>query len=175
MLKNTADYSNPYEPPNTGLAITPSQIRNTAAATAMFFFLSGPGLAAASWPPTYEPGFHDSACQSHLAYEAQKQYSDYRLEQVDHFVLNDFLTRHPVVSTFLEEIKTIINDVYENEVTKSLRYCTDPEGDEPLLEVTLYTGLPIDDFFEKKDKLLFEKIQQADLATAFKYVVLSHG
>lgn len=173
---NTTDYCSPYETPNTDVAIAKgsSRIRNTAATVATFLALSVHG-AEAYFPPTYEPGFDDPELHLQLINEARTQYSGYLLEKVDPLVIKSFLAQHPIVSSFLEEIKAIIEEVYEVEINKSLKYFNDPDGGESLLEVVLYTGLPIDELFEEKDLLLFEKIQQAGLEDAFEYVVLSNG
>lgn len=171
---NTTDYCSPYEPPNTDVAIakSPSRIRNTAVTVATFIVLSG---AEAYFPPTYAPGFDDPESHSQLINEARTQYSGYILEKVDPLVVKSFLAQHPIVSSFLEKIKAITEEVYEGEIKKSLKYFNDPDGGESLLEVVLYTGLPIDELFEEKDLLLFEKIQQAGLEDALEYVVLSNG
>lgn len=173
---NTTDCCIPYESPNTGVVIArgPNRIRNTAVAVATLLTLSG-AEAVTYYPPTYEPGFDEPEFYSQFINQTRSQYLGYHLDQVDPLVVKCFLAQHPIVSNFLEEIKTITEDVYERAVNKSLRYFNDPDGGEPLLEVVLYTDLPIDELFEEKDMLLYEKIQQAGLSGAFEYVVLSNG
>ncbi|MGB3212977.1 MAG: hypothetical protein WBB19_19905 [Desulforhopalus sp.] len=149
-------------------------IRNTAITVATFVALSAHGVGT-YFPPTYEPGFDEPESHSQLISEARTQYSGYLLDQVDPLVIKSFVAQHPIVSMFLEGIKPILGDVYEGETKKTLRYFNDPDGGESLLEVVLHTGLPIDDFFEEKDILLFEKIQQAGLVDALEYVVLSNS
>lgn len=99
----------------------------------------------------------------------------YKVEAYLQSAINEYLKIKPVADRFVREVASIIDGIYGVGVTRSLRVLDDLDTGEPIMELTIESGLPLDDEFIQKDKALFQQIAASGFVEGLQHVVVSQG
>ena len=99
----------------------------------------------------------------------------YKIEASLQSAINEYLKMKPVADRFVREVASIIDGIYGVGVTRNLRVLEDPDTGKPLMELTIESGLPIDENFMEKDVALFQRIEASGFAKGLQHVVVSQG
>jgi hypothetical protein len=75
----------------------------------------------------------------------------------------------------VQNVISIIDEVYGVNTTRTIRVVDDLDTGKPIMELTIFSGLPIDEGFIEKDLRLFQKVAASELSLGFHDVVISQG
>lgn len=98
---------------------------------------------------------------------------EYKILDDDLSLINDWLQKSPDLKSLISGLPSILRKVYGEGVKKELAMLSDPDTGDALIDVSLYTGLPLDQEFDDKEKLLFDLIENAGLSAGLQHVVIS--
>lgn len=94
---------------------------------------------------------------------------------VDFDMVNQLAMENKQSINFLEWFANTTREIYGSATKVVLRTTVDPDTKEPLIEATIFSGLPVGDEFDSKDQELFERIAASGLQNGMQNVVVSHG
>jgi hypothetical protein len=94
-------------------------------------------------------------------------------DQID--AVFDYFSKDSVALGFVKGLHRIVDRVYEGKAKIGLDVFKDHEACELRSEATIYSGLPIDDEFDKKDALVFKEIKLTSIEAGFGCVIVSQG
>ena len=89
--------------------------------------------------------------------------------------VSEYLRQHLTSGDFLHDIAIIIDDIYGSKVIRAIHVVDDVDTGKPIMELTIQSGLPLNDEFDQKDQLLFQRIEASGLAWGLRDVVISQG
>lgn len=130
---------------------------------------------AYSLPPTFVGTAKYTAPDRVIVERGDSTLYVYKVEAYLQSAINEYLKIKPVADRFVREIASIIDGIYGVGVTRSLRVLDDPDTGRPLMELTIESGLPIDEKFMQKDVALFQRIEASGFAEGLQHVVVSQG
>lgn len=136
--------------------------------------LGGIGFASHELPPT----FADTArITAPSRYTERNDYAlfGYEISQSQHIAVNQYLREHITSRDFLQKIAVIIDDIYGSKAIRDIHVVEDVDTGEPIMELTIKSGLPLNDEFDQKDQLLFQRIDASGLAWGLRDVVIAQG
>lgn len=134
----------------------------------------GVGLALHSLPPT----FADTAkiiTPSRIVERKDFALFGYEISQSQGSAVNEYLRQHIASRDFLREVAIIVDGIYGSKTVRDIHVVEDVDTGKPIMELTILSGLPLNDEFDKKDQLLFQQIEAAGLAWGLRDVVISQG
>ncbi len=154
----------------------PPAIKQTSTSTAIGLTLAtmfGLGFVSHELPPT----FADTATiiTPSRIIERKDSLLGYRIDQLQKAAITEYLRQHITSRDFLREVATIVDDIYGPKVTRDIHVVEDVDTGMPIMELTIMSGLPLDDEFDQKDQLLFKQIESAGLAWGLRDVIISQG
>jgi len=147
---------------------------STVAALTLASVLGGAGLASHALPPT----FADTAriiTPSRIVERKDSALFGYEISQSQDSTINQYLRQHISVRNFLRDVADIIDGIYGSKVIRDIHVVEDVDTGKPIMELTILSGLPLNDEFDQKDQLLFQQIEAAGLAWGLRDVVISQG
>ncbi len=136
--------------------------------------LGGVGFASHALPPT----FADIAriiTPSRIVERKDSALFGYTIRQSQDSVVNEYLLQHIASRDFLRQVAVIIDGIYGSKVIRDIHVVEDVDTGNPIMELTISSGLPLNDEFDLKDKLLFQRIEASGLAWGLRDVVVSQG
>jgi len=136
--------------------------------------LGGAGFTLHALPPT----FADIAkIIPPLSVVNQKDSSllGYAMNESQEYNINQYLHQHISTHDFLLKVAVIIDSIYGPTVTRNIHIVEDVDTGKPIMELTILSGLPLNDEFDQKDQLLFKQIEAAGLVWGLRDVVISQG
>lgn len=136
--------------------------------------LGGIGLASNELPPT----FAETARYITPARIIERRSSvllGYETSQSQDASVNEYLRQHISSRNFLHDVAIIIDNIYGSKVIRDIYVVEDVDTGKPIMELTIKSGLPLDDEFIQKDELLFQRIEASGLAWGLRDVVISQG
>ena len=101
--------------------------------------------------------------------------SGYEISQSQHIAVNQYLREHITSWDFLQKIAVIIDDIYGSKAIRDIHVVEDVDTGKPIMELTIKSGLPLNDEFDRKGQLLFQRIEASGLAWGLRDVVISQG
>jgi len=124
--------------------------------------------------PTYNAGYleterhgFDIAVKSHFDF-----LKSYDFSEIDADNIVSYLAAYPHVQDFLVAMSGIIENIYPGSGDrKQLQLITDPDTDETLLKFVFNSGLPVDDDFMQRDRMLFGEIKSAGIENGLTNVI----
>lgn len=134
----------------------------------------GIGFASQELPPT----FADTAriiTPSRLTERNDYTLLGYEISQSQHIAVNQYLREHITSRDFLQRIAAIIDDIYGSKTIRDIHVVEDVDTGKPIMELTIKSGLPLNDEFDQKDQLLFQRIDASGLAWGLRDVVVTQG
>jgi len=155
----------------------PHASKQTCGSTVIAFTLAamfGTGLASQELPPT----FVDTAgiiTPTRIIERKGLALFGYKIDQLQEAAVNEYLRQHVTSRVFLSEVAAIVDDIYGTKVIRDLHVVEDEDTGMPIMELTVLSGLPLDDEFDQKDQSLFQKIEASGLAWCLRDVVISQG
>lgn len=155
----------------------PPAIKQTSTSTAIGLTLAtmlGLGFVSHELPPT----FADTAkiiTPSRIIERKGSALLGYQIDQLQEAAINEYLRQHINSQDFLREVATIVDNIYGFKVIRDLHIVEDVDTGMPIMELTVMSGLPLDDEFDQKDQLLFQKIETSGLAWGLRDVVITQG
>lgn len=147
---------------------------STVASLTLASILGGAGLASHVLPPT----FVDTAriiTPSRIVERKDSGLSGYEISQSQDSSINQYLRQHVSAYDFLRDVAVIIDDIYGSKVIRDIHVVEDVDTGKPIMELTILSGLPLDNEFDQKDQLLFQTIEASGLAWGLRDVVISQG
>ena len=99
----------------------------------------------------------------------------YEISQSQNAAVIEYLKQHITSRDFLREVAVIIDGVYGAGVVRNIHVVDDVDTGKPIMELTIQSGLPLNDEFDQKDQLLFQRIEIAGLAWGLGDVVISQS
>lgn len=136
--------------------------------------LGGVGVISHELPPT----FADTAriiTPSRIVERKDSALLGYEISQSQEFTINKYLSQHISVRDFLRDVAVIIDSIYGSGVVRNIHVVEDVDTGKPIMELTILSGLPLNDEFDQKDQLLFQQIDTSGLAGCLRDVVISQG
>ncbi len=85
----------------------------------------------------------------------------------------DFLANHPECKALLAGLPEIIERTYGNPIEKHLALIADPDTQETMIEIEIFTHLPLGQAFDEKEERLFNTITAAGLSAGLRHVIIS--
>lgn len=155
----------------------PPASKQNSNSTAIAFTLAailGTGFVSQELPPT----FADTAeiiTPTRIIERKGFALFGYRINQLQEAVVNEYFRQHITSRDFLREVASIVDDIYGSKVIRGLHVVEDVDTGMPIMELTVKSGLPLDDEFDQKDQLLFQKIETSGLAWGLRDVVITQG
>lgn len=136
--------------------------------------IGGGGFALHEFSPTFAGTINNSAPARIIR---QKEYVlfGYEIDQSQHVAVTDYLNQHVSTADFLQGVATIIDDIYGPTTTRDLHVIEDFDTGGLIMQLTIKSGLPLDDDFDHKDQLIFQKIDSSGLAWGLRDVVITQG
>ena len=156
--------------PTTNIHIGVSTVSGLTLAT----LLGGTGFVSHELPPT----FVDTAriiTPSRIIERKNSALSGYEISPSLDATVSEYLRQHLTSGDFLHDIAIIIDDIYGSKVIRAIHVVDDVDTGKPIMELTIQSGLPLNDEFDQKDQLLFQRIEASGLAWGLRDVVISHG
>ena len=89
--------------------------------------------------------------------------------------VNEYLRQHVTSRDFLRDVAVIIDGIYGSNIIRDIDVVEDVDTGKPIMELTVKSGLPLNDEFDQKDQLLFKRIEAYGLAWGLCDVVISQG
>ncbi len=132
------------------------------------------GLVSHLLPPT----FGDTAriiTPSRIVERKDSALLGYAISQSQDSTINQYLRQHISARDFLRDVAVIIDGIYGSKVIRNIHVVEDIDTGQPIMELTILSGLPLNDEFDQKDQLLFQQIESAGLAQDLRDVVISQG
>jgi hypothetical protein len=151
-----------------------SDYSTVAALLTLASILGGTELTTQALPPT----FADTAritSPSRPPERKDSALSGYKISQSQSFSVNEYLRQHITSRDFLRDVAVIIDNIYGSKIIRNIHVVEDVDTGKPIMELTVLSGLPLNDEFDQKDQLLFQKIEAAGLAWGLRDVVISQG
>lgn len=133
--------------------------------------LGGIGLASHELPPT----FADTASIFTSSRIKDSALFGYEISQSQNTAVNEYLRQHISSRNFLHDVAVIIDGIYGSRVIRDIHVVEDVDTGKPIMELTILSGLPLNDEFDQKDQLLFQQIEAAGLVWGLRDVVISQG
>lgn len=99
----------------------------------------------------------------------------YKIEGSSLSTINKYLKIKPIADRFVRGVGNIIDGIYGAGIVRTLRVLDDPDTGRPLMELTIESGLPIDEKFMEKDTALFQQIEASGFVEGLQHVVVSQG
>lgn len=129
-----------------------------------------------SIPDSYSYGYYEAESDSISINEksAMEALKAYTYDKHEASSILSYLVTVPEALTFISGIKAVLNKVFPSSQNfKSLNIVEDSEIQYTLLELTVQTGVPIDDDFMHKHQELSEEIKKSDLVEGLKHVIIT--
>lgn len=145
-----------------------------AALTLASMLGGGVGLASHTLPPT----FADTAriiSSSRIVERKDSALLGYEISQSQGPTINEYLRQHTASRDFLREVAVIIDGIYGSKAIRNIHVVEDVDTGNPIMELTILSGLPLNDEFDQKDQLLFQRIEASGLVWGLRDVVVSQG
>lgn len=136
--------------------------------------LGGVGFSSHSLPPTFAE-IARIITSSRIVERKDSALFGYRIGQSQDSVVNAYLLQHIASRDFLRQVAVIIEGIYGSNVTRDIHVVEDVDTGNPIMELTILSGLPLNDEFDQKDQLLFQMIEASGLAWGLHDVVISQG
>ena len=136
--------------------------------------LGGVGLALHSLPPTFVDTAR-IATPSRIVEPKDSALSGYEISQSQDSAISQYLRQHITARDFLRDVAVVIDGVYGSKVIRDIHVVEDVDTGKPIMELTILSGLPLNEEFDQKDQLLFQQIEAAGLAWGLRDVVISQG
>lgn len=136
--------------------------------------LGGVVLAPHELPPT----FADTAkiiTPSRFVERNDSALFGYEINKSQRIAVNEYLHQHITSRDFLRNVAIIIDDIYGSKTIRDIHVVEDVDTGKPIMELTIKSGLPLDDDFDQKDQLLFQEIDASGLAWGLRDVVITQG
>lgn len=133
------------------------------------------GIAFSSYEP---PTFADTAkivTPSRFNERKNAAPFGYEISQSQVAVVNTYLNQHTTSRDFLREVAVIIDRIYGSKVIREIHVVEDIDTGKTIMELTIKSGLALDDEFVQKDELLFQRIGSSGLTGGLHDVVISQG
>lgn len=121
--------------------------------------------------PTYNTGYIES---ERRGYEITRYdlLSSYKYQEMDFGNILTYILSFPNAQEFLAKIPSIIEKIYPGLEDKiDLKVIRDPDTEGPLLELVFDSGLPVDEDFILRERLLFKEIKDAGIEDGLANVV----
>jgi len=155
----------------------PLTSKQTNSSTTIAFTLAailGAGFATQALPPTF---VNTAQIIAPTRITERKDFAllGYRINQLHEAAINEYLRQKITTRDFLREMATIIDGIYGPKVIRDLNIVEDVDTGMPIMELTVQSGLALNDEFDQKDQLLFNKIESSGLAGCLRDVVISQG
>jgi len=99
----------------------------------------------------------------------------YKISQLQEAAVNEYLRQHVTSRDFLRDVAVIIDGIYGSNIIRDIDVVEDVDTGKPIMELTVKSGLPLNDEFDQKDQLLFKRIEAYGLAWGLCDVVISQG
>ena len=177
MLTKTYEDMHPYDLPQTGGQVQEPEPYKFLRSTVFAFAVAA---TCATYPlvslPTYQLSFIECAGQSnaHCANDVMP-FRNFIVDDLSIDAIGEYLLAKPMAATFIAKLGPIVDRVYQRMASMKLNIVDDPDVDSSLLEVVILSGLPINEEFDEKDRLLFAEIDKAGLSEGLSHVVLLQG
>lgn len=147
---------------------------STVAGLTLASMLGGIGVVSHGLPPT----FIDTAriiSPSRTIERKSSALFGYEINHSQFALVRDYLHQHITTSDFLQDVAVIIDGIYGSKVIRNIHIVEDIDTGKPIMELTINSGLPLDDVFVQKDELLFQRIEASGLAWGLRDVVISQS
>lgn len=147
---------------------------STVASLTLASILGGAGLVSHAMPPT----FVDTAriiTPFRIVERKESALIGYEINQSQDSTINQYLRQHIFARDFLRDVAVIIDDIYGSKVIRNIHVVEDVDTGKPIMELTILSGLPLNDEFDQKDQLLFQRIEASGFAWGLRDVVISQG
>ncbi len=92
-----------------------------------------------------------------------------------HSAIKTYLLQHPAARQFVLNAATIIDEVYGENTMRRIQIVDDLDTGKPIMELTIYSELPINDEFFEKDLRFFQKIASSEEAQGSHDVIITQG
>jgi hypothetical protein len=159
--------------PTTLQQPAPSKQANFSTVVGLTLMLGGIGLAY-ELPPTFADTARITAPSLHTVRNDYALFG-YEISQSQHIAINQYLLEHITSRDFLQQIAIIIDDIYGSKTIRDLHVVEDVDTGELIMELTIKSGLPLNDEFDQKDQLLFQRIDASGLVWGLRNVVITQG
>lgn len=147
---------------------------STVVSLTLATMLGGIGLAVNELPPTFvETARYISPTR--IIERKSSVLLGYSISQSQDTAVNEYLRQHASSRDFLRDVATIIDDIYGSKIIRDIHVVEDIDTGKSILELTIKSGLPLDDEFIQKDQLLFQRIEASGLAWGLRDVIISQG
>lgn len=100
---------------------------------------------------------------------------DYQTSPLQDLTISEYLRQHSALRDFLRGVATITDDIYGVGIVRTIHMVDDVDTGKPIMELTILSGLPLNDEFDQKDQLLFQSIEASGLAWGLRDVVVTQG
>lgn len=152
-------------------ASTDKQASVSTVALALLTMLSG--VEFSSYEP---PTFADTAkIVTPSRFIERKNLPLHGYEMQSQSAVNEYLNQHTTSRDFLRDVAIIIDEIYGSKVIREIHVVEDVDTGKPIMELTIKSGLALDDDFDQKDQLLFQRLDASGLASGLRDVVISQG
>lgn len=176
-MTTTYENAQPYDQPITtnGKVSIAKPMRSTLSAATLGLTMAAAIHVPLMNAPTFQPSYVEETAQSIQHQVSEASIYGFVVAVEDFNAVNEYLTSYPLASVLLAELRPILKSVYNKKVDAKINILDDPDTGSPLIEVVILSGLPINDEFGQKDRLVFEGIQHAGLSEGLQHVVISQG
>lgn len=184
MNTSTAEHNKPYRQPITGMVMGPPPKKSNAtlaiSTLAAFYCLSfGPcntTYSIPTCPSDLKSPFGYSLISNEVQTEGSHPLRGFRFDSAQQSSIEEYLECIPLAESFVAQLGPIVERVYQGiSVEKKINLLADPDTGGPIMEVVLFTNLPIDEMFVAKDRQLFDEIEKEGLADGLRHVVLTQA
>ena len=150
--------------------------KQTSVSTVVGLTLMLGGIVGASYelPPTFAD-IARIATSSRITERNRSILLGYEIKSSQNVAINEYLRQHLTSRDFLRDVAIIIDGIYGSKVIRKIHVVEDVDTGRPIMELTVMSGLPLDDEFVQKDQLLFQKIEASGLAWGLRDVVISQS
>jgi hypothetical protein len=136
--------------------------------------LGGIGVGSHELPPTFADTARIITSSSIIERNSSTLFG-YKISQSQVAFVNEYLHQHLTSRNFLHDVAVIIDCIYGSKVIRVIHVVEDVDTGKPIMELTIKSGLPLDDDFNQKDQLLFQRIEASGLALGLSDVIISQG
>lgn len=126
-------------------------------------------------PPTFVQTAQYTTPDRIIAAKENDALRGYEISSLQISAIGEYLRQHIGARNFLCDVAVIIDGVYGSKVIRNIHVVEDVDTGKPIMELTILSGLPLNDEFDQKDQLLFQRIEAAGLAWGLRDVVISQG
>jgi len=99
--------------------------------------------------------------------------SSYAMPDEEKTIVADFLAHHPESKSLLTRLPGIVEQVYGNPIEKHLDLFADPDTQETMIEIEIFTHLTMGQEFDEKEEQLFKIIEERGLSAGLRHVIIS--